>query len=132
MSLNPEDDRVGYCLGRLFAVLENLQGAAQNSLNTTIRDRYYSSASCNPLSVFGTLVRLSSHHLNKLRKDKPALCKFFDMRLGSIMSLLGDGFPPHLNLEQQGLFAIGYYHEKYYKHPTKNEDSHPEQQGDAA
>ncbi len=118
VSLNKEEKRVGYCLGRLFAVLEKLQEDAQPGINATIRDRYYSSASCTPKSVFGTLMRLSTHHLKKL--ENPGWRVNAEKRIGEVMASIAE-FPSHLNLENQGLFAIGYYHQKqdFY---TKNSD----------
>ncbi len=118
VSLNKEERRIGYCLGRLFAVLEKLQEDAQPGINATIRDRYYSSASCTPKSVFGTLMRLSTHHLKKL--ENPGWRINAEKRIGEVMESIAE-FPSHLNLENQGLFAIGYYHQKQYFY-TKNSD----------
>lgn len=109
MSHNPSEKRIGYLLGSLFAVLEKLQQDANPNLNSTIRDRYYSSASCSPKSVFGTLMRLHTHHLKKL--ENPSWRNAAQRRISDIMSDIGE-FPPHLNLEDQGLFAIGYYHQR--------------------
>jgi len=118
VSLNKEEKRIGYCLGRLFAVLEKLQEDAQPGIKATIRDRYYSSASSTPKTVFGTLVRLSTHHLKKL--ENPGWRINAEKRIGEVMACIAE-FPSHLNLENQGLFAIGYYHQKqdFY---TKNTD----------
>ena len=118
VSLNREEKRPGYCLGRLFAVLEKLQSDAQPGINATIRDRYYSSASSTPKTVFGTLMRLSTHHLKKL--ENPGWRINAEKRIGEVMDLIPD-FPSHLNLENQGLFAIGYYHQKqnFYKKNTE-------------
>ena len=109
MSLNKEETRIGYCLGRLFAVLEKLQSDAQPNIKATIRDRYYSSASCTPKAVFGTLMRLSTHHLKKL--ENPGWRVNAEKRISDVMALISE-FPSHLNMENQGLFAIGYYHQK--------------------
>ena len=118
MSLNLEEKRLGYCLGRLFAVLEKLQQDAQPGINATIKDHYYSSASCSPRSVFGALLRLSNHHLKKLEQDSWRIAA--EKRIGEIMELISE-FPTHLNLEGQGLFAIGYYHQKQDFYRTKSE-----------
>lgn len=117
VSHNPSDKRIGYLLGSLFATLEKLQQDANPGLNATIRDRYYSSASCTPRSVFGTLMRLHTHHLKKL--ENPSWRNAAQRRISNIMSDLGE-FPSHLNLEDQGLFAIGYYHQRQALY-TKNE-----------
>lgn len=120
--LDKEEKRPGYVLGRLFAVLEKLQQDAHPGINATIRDRYYSSASTTPKSVFGTLMRLSNHHLKKL--SQPAYRINAEKRISETMALINE-FPSHLNLENQGLFAIGYYHQKqdfYTKKPDQGED----------
>ena len=109
VTLDPTNDNVGYTMGRLFAVLERLQESSHPNLNATIRDRYYGSASAAPRSVFPVLMRLKNHHLAKL--DSPGLKIFFDRLLGEIMSFVED-FPAHLDLANQGRFAIGYYHQR--------------------
>ena len=109
VGLNTQEDRVGYRLGRLFAVLEKLQKDAQGDTNTTIADRYYSSASCTPMAVFGTLMRMHKNHLKKLAKIEYQIVT--EKKIIDIMKDI-PSFPANLNLEDQGLFAIGYYHQK--------------------
>ncbi|WP_459609103.1 type I-C CRISPR-associated protein Cas8c/Csd1 [Dickeya oryzae] len=110
VSLDPEEQRIGYRLGRLFATLEQIQHAASPTINTTLCDRYYSSASSTPVAVFHTLMRLHTHHLKKLKI--PAQIRF-QKDIGEIIDGITD-FPAHLNQEQQGLFAIGYYHQRQH------------------
>lgn len=111
MSLDETNNNIGYRLGRLFATLEKIQQEASPGINTTIRDRFYGAASGTPVTVFGNLMRLKNHHLAKL--VRPGRRVFFEKLLGQII----DGveakisFPSHLNLEDQGRFAIGYYHQ---------------------
>jgi len=102
-----------YRLGRLFAVLERIQSAAQPSINTTIRDRFYGAASSTPAAVFPTLLRLKNAHLKKLPPTQEIR---FEKLLGEICGsleqpLLAD-FPRQLDLHAQGLFALGYYHQR--------------------
>lgn len=124
MALDRDEKRIGYRLGRLFSVLEKLQEDASPGLNSTIRDRYYSSASCTPKSVFGTLMRLHTHHLKKLPEQSWRIAA--ENGISEIMSDIKD-FPAHLSLEDQGLFAIGYYHQRQdrfiKKNPNKGEDA---------
>lgn len=124
MAYNPEEKRIGYRLGCLFAVLEKLQTDANPGLNATIRDRYYSSASCTPKSVFGTLMRLHSHHLKKLPHQGQRVNA--EKRIAEIVADIND-FPAHLNLENQGLFAIGYYHQRQALFTKKETDLSKEQ-----
>jgi CRISPR-associated protein Csd1 len=109
VSLDKSNTDPGYRLGRLFAALERIQSAAQPGINATIRDRYYGAASSSPASVFPVLLRLKNHHLAKL--DSPGLVTWYEKLLGEIIDGLGN-FPSQLNLREQGLFAIGYYHQQ--------------------
>ena len=112
MSLDTESRNTAYLLGRLFAVLERIQNQALGELNAGIADRYYGSASAVPFSVFPRLLSGAKHHLSRLRKDKPGMAVKLDKDLGIIFSGLPETFPRHLGIEEQGRFAIGYYHQK--------------------
>lgn len=115
MSLNAESRNSGYRLGRLFSELENAQKAALGkSLNATIRDRYYGAASATPASVFPLLLRNTNNHLAKLRKGEnkqKAAAVAIERNIREIMDGFGESFPRTLGIEDQGRFAIGYYHQ---------------------
>lgn len=106
MGWNKDEKNIAYRLGGLFAVLEKAQKDAVPGANSTIKDRFYGSASATPSVVFPQLMRLAQHHIQKsdygVNIEK------------SIEEILGDiqKFPTHLSLEDQGFFAIGYYHKK--------------------
>lgn len=110
--LDQDNRDAAYIAGRIFAMLENIQTAALgNELNAPIRDRFFSAASTNPSSTFGRLIKLSQAHLSKLRGEKPGLAHNLDRKLGELFALLTD-FPAIFSLEEQGRFAIGYYHQR--------------------
>ena len=111
MSLDNDNRNIGYRLGRLFATLEKIQQEAQPKINTTIGDRYYSSASRTPGSVFPILLRLKQHHLEKIGKEKYGRTIYFERLIGEIFSEIKN-FPAQLNLQDQGRFAIGCYHQR--------------------
>jgi CRISPR-associated protein Csd1 len=116
MSLDPKCRDQTYLLGRLFAVLERLQAAALNDLNATIRDRYFGSASSTPATVFPRLLRLSIHHAAKAER-----AGWLEKLKGEIIDALpAQQFPNVLGLEQQGMFAVGYYHQRetFFKKPA--------------
>jgi CRISPR-associated protein Csd1 len=108
--LDPDNSDPAYLLGRLFAALEKTQDDALGNLNTGIRDRFYSAASATPVSVFPRLIRTYQHHLSKLNGGaKVNRDKLVQEILSSIS---GEGFPSQLSLKKQGIFAIGYYHQR--------------------
>ncbi|HPL67836.1 MAG TPA: type I-C CRISPR-associated protein Cas8c/Csd1 [Smithellaceae bacterium] len=112
MSLDRENTNIGYRLGRLFATLEKIQSDANPGINATIRDRFYGAASSTPVIAFATLMRLKEHHLTKLKKEKHSLFIFHERLIGEIMLPI-TSFPTHLDMADQGRFAIGYYHQTH-------------------
>lgn len=111
VKLDPDIQDPAYLCGRLLAVLEEIQKAAIPSAGATIVDRFYGTASSAPASVFGRLLRGAQFHLGKLRRDKPGYHTALERRLEEVQSGLST-FPRTLTLEQQGLFALGYYHQR--------------------
>jgi CRISPR-associated protein Csd1 len=109
MSLDVNQTSVGYQLGRLFATLEKIQEEANPGLNATIRERFYGAACASPVSVFANLLRLKNHHLAKM-ESKGRIVNF-EKLLAEIIGHFDD-FPAHLDLHEQGRFAIGYYHQR--------------------
>jgi CRISPR-associated protein Csd1 len=101
-----------YLCGRLLAVVEATQRAALGKITTTVTDRYYGAASSAPASVFGPLLRGVQAHLSKLRKTRMPVYLALDSRLQDILAGLKGNFPKTLTLVDQGLFALGYYHQK--------------------
>ncbi|MEI8140243.1 MAG: type I-C CRISPR-associated protein Cas8c/Csd1 [bacterium] len=127
VSLDTVNMNIGYRLGRLFAALEKIQirKFTQNGgkePNSTIRDKFYGAASGTPASVFGTLIRLSKHHLAGIENVGERInC---ERLIGEIMSGIAD-FPPHLKLDDQGRFAIGYYHQMQDFYTKKEKQDQP-------
>ncbi len=114
LNLNPNlagGDRAAYYCGRLLAVLEATQRTAIGSVNASLTDRYYGAASSTPANAFPSLMRGARSHLAKLRKTMPGACKALEDRVEEITVNLST-FPKTLNLQQQGLFALGYYHQR--------------------
>lgn len=106
--IDKENENQGYVCGRLFATLEYLQERS-NGINT-IRSRYMNAASATPSAVFATLLNLSVHHAEKLEKSGQI---YFEQMKAEIMDKISaEGFPPHLDLQDQGRFMVGYYHQR--------------------
>ena len=116
--LDKENTNQGYLCGRLFAVLDKIQGDANNQ--HSIRERYMNAASATPAAVFATILNLSSHHSEKLNEGRKI---FYEKLKQEIIDKIdADGFPAHLDLQDQGRFFVGYYHQTqdFY---TKNEET---------
>ena len=111
VSLNKKNKEVPYLLGRLFAVLERAQeDAAGGKLNATIKDKYFGSACTTPRAVFPLLLKLSSHHTKKGEHGG-----YYDWLIAEIMEdLPAEKFRGFTPLEDQGMFFLGYYHERNY------------------
>jgi CRISPR-associated protein Csd1 len=114
VSLNTENSNTGYRLGRLFAVMEKAQQDASPGLNATIKDRYFGAASTTPGSVFPILVKLSQHHISKAEYGR-----FRDTEMQGILETV-ESFPSYMNLEDQGQFILGYYHQKQSFYVKRN------------
>lgn len=121
VSLDIENNDVGYLCGRLFAVFENIQlTALGKDISSTITDRYYGAASTTPVVVFARLISLSNHHLSKIKTEKPLLVKGIeDLKSEIIGKISPNGLPSHFSLDEQSRFAIGYYHQKQIPFKSK-------------
>lgn len=119
--LDKSNKNVGYVCGRLFATLEYLQ--KKSSGIDSIRQRYLNAASTTPAAVFGNLMNLSVHHEEKL--NEPSVIFFRKLKNEIIDMLSADGFPTHLDIQNQGRFFVGYHHQmaEFYKSNKEDEDN---------
>jgi CRISPR-associated protein Csd1 len=112
--MDPTNLSEGYTLGRLMAVLERIQQEAIGDVNASVVDRYFSGASATPKTVFVRLLKNARHHVSKAKDDESKagfifrLDKLID-ELTSRFDPKHNGFPAYLDLEQQGLFVLGYH-----------------------
>jgi CRISPR-associated protein Csd1 len=124
-----------YILGRIFHVLESIQYFAMNEnkikknladkiedtsnsanqgINVTIKEKYFTSACAMPSRIFPVLHDLAIHHLRKLNTG---LKNYFENELTELMEKIYEygKFPNTLTVEEQGMFILGYYHQRYIK-----------------
>lgn len=106
--LDKDNNNQGYLCGRLFAVLDKIQEEANNI--SSIRERYMNAASATPSTVFATILNLSQHHAEKLNEGRKI--SFEKIKQEIFDKLPADGFPTHLDLQDQGRFFVGYYHQR--------------------
>lgn len=119
-----------YRLGRLFAVLEALQLEAfkdnnnrDSKPNTTIKDQFFSSACATPAVAFPIIVDRAQKYLRKLKaKNKEGLARYYSDMMDDIIGNFEEKrYPAHLSLEDQGIFQIGYYHQRQRMYAKKEE-----------
>ncbi len=112
--LDTENLSPAYICGQIFAVLVDIQRAALGrDINAGIRERFFSFASTTPAPAFGRLMKLSQNHLTKLKGEKPGISFVLDRELQELHAKIpGNEYPAVLTLEEQGQFALGYYHKK--------------------
>lgn len=121
--LDKENTNQGYLCGRLFAVLDKIQEEANNQ--HSIRERYMNSASSTPAAIFSTILNLSNHHVENLKNEGRKI--YFDkLKQEIIKKIDADGFRPQLDLQDQGRFFIGYYHQRQ-DFFTKSEENNNEE-----
>ena len=119
VELNEQSAYLPYILGRLFAVLEAVQQSANPRINTTIKDRYFNSASATPASVFPLLLNLAQKHLAKL---DVGLATYYDKKITELNSRITCTLPARMSLPEQSAFQIGYYHETQKRYAKKEEN----------
>ena len=117
VELDAQNTDVAYRCGRLFALLEKAQSdSAGGELNSTIKDRYFSSASTTPALVFPRLFRLNGHHLAKLETGGRI---FYERQMASAMAGSFD-FPRQLSLIEQGRFIVGYFQQRQHLYTKRD------------
>ncbi len=118
VELNDQSNHLPYVLGRLFAVLERVQSAANPGINATIKDKYFNSACATPAAIFPLLTKLSQSHLRKL---DTGLRVYYEKLIGDLENRIRETLPARLPLADQGTFHLGYYHQvqKFYEKKDK-------------
>lgn len=122
MALNEDSKDIPYTLGRLFSVLEAIQEEANPGINATIKDRYFNSACATPASIFPILFKLKNSHIRKLGQKGKEI--YYEKLLGCLQDVfpIANGtisYPRRLNLEEQGMFILGYYHQTQKRYEKK-------------
>lgn len=115
--LDKDNNNQGYLCGRLFAVLDKIQEDANKI--SSIRERYMNAASSTPSAVFATILNLSVHHSEKLEEGRRIY--FEKLKQEILNKVSADGFPTHLDLQDQGRFFVGYYHQRQDFFTSKKE-----------
>ena len=119
VKLNEDTTYQPYILGRMFSVLEEIQECANPGINTTIKDKYFTSASATPAMVFPTLVNLMEKHMRKI--DKPYIKTYFAKQFCALAKAVTEDYPAHLGLQDRGIFQLGYYHQKQRRYEKKKD-----------
>lgn len=119
---NEESGYLPYVLGRMFSIYEQIQLAAIPGINTTIKDKYFTSASTTPARIFPILGDLAAKHMRKTWKSEGLKVKL-DKALGELTGRVGDRYPSRLSLEERGAFQLGYYFENQKRFDKANKNN---------
>jgi CRISPR-associated protein Csd1 len=107
--LDPDNKDPAYMCGRIMALLWSLNYLSHGR-RTTIGN-YYGAASSAPASGLGLLLQGARAHLGRLPITKEGIYQEVLQKLAEVQSGLA-AFPKTLTLRQQGLFALGCYHQR--------------------
>ena len=118
--MNPDHPRPAYHCGRALALFARLQRAALGDVGAGVVQRYYTAAAQTPGLIIGRLAGNAKNHLAKL---DGGLAWWYENQLAGIMSHIGDFVPRTLTLEEQSLFALGYYQQLAAFNAGKQADS---------
>lgn len=121
MELNEKCTNQAYVLGNLFALLEEIQSDANPNINTTIKDKYFTSASSTPAAIFPFLIELAQKHLKKIKNGNTGYCIAKQKELTKIISKMDEEFPSRMTMQEKGIFQIGYYHQTQRRYTKKEE-----------
>ena len=133
LELNDECKYTPYLLGRAFAVCEKIQKSTfedkdkanksdDEQKRDTIKDKYFDSACATPALVFPQILKLKNCHIKLLKRDNAGRAAYYEKMLTEILSSVDSGFPKSLNMEEQGVFILGYYHQNQKLYAKKEEE----------
>jgi len=112
-SLNTEEKSPAYLYGRLLEVFDEIQYAALGDINAGVVDKFYGTFSAAPALLMARLFANAQNHLRKLKNEKPGAFVNLDRKLTELVALLPAQSPKgQLPLREQGLFALGFYHQR--------------------
>jgi CRISPR-associated protein Csd1 len=124
VALDRNETDLAYCMGRLFAVIEETQRQALGEgINATVTDKYLNSALATPRTAFAALLPLHEKHLSKLKKgesrergaavnldkEKSEIFEKLSLQNGINERYL---FPDSQDANAQCKFMVGYYHQR--------------------
>ncbi len=115
MSLDRNNSDPAYLLGRLFAAYAYAEHS-NTKRSATLRDKYLAGASASPAGIFPLLMRGYENNRSSLLKAQDQRKGYgikADKAVSEILEHLDGGadLPKSLNLEGQGRFFIGFYHQ---------------------
>jgi CRISPR-associated protein Csd1 len=123
-----ESGSPAYVCGRLMAVFERAQWGALGDVNANVVDKFYGTASTAPGLVFPRLFKSARQYISKLENDKPGMAANIEKDLENLCSKVVQ-LPHLLKLDQQGEFALGFYHQRaeYRRQGAENKERREEQ-----
>lgn len=115
--LDPTSTDIAYLCGQLFAVIGRLQLLALGKIGTSLAERTYGGVATRPASTLGPIFTKVPAYLKKANSRFPGAGTNKQTEIATLCARIDAvdkaedrlGFPPFLDLEEQGRFALGYY-----------------------
>lgn len=107
--LNPDHPDPAYHCGRVLAVFAQLQREALGKVDSGVVQRYYTAMSQAPALFLGRLTANAQNHLNHPKLKEGRLAHWYNKQIACVNGRIGDKAPRTLTMEEQSLFALGYY-----------------------
>lgn len=138
MRSDPDDPNPARRAGRLFAIVERAQLASLgDDVNSTVKDKFLGAAASTPRRMFPGILRNAESHIRRLRNGHFDAAWIKDAKhargvgaalardIGRLAATFGNGWPQQHSSEEQGLFLVGYYQERY---GGKSDGTSPDEQ----
>ena len=101
-----------------FNITATLRELTPDSINATIKDKYFNSAASTPATIFPFLDNLCQKHLRKINTSKRI---WYEQQIRKLAEVFGEAYPSRLSLPQQGSFNLGYYHQTQKRYEKKED-----------
>jgi CRISPR-associated protein Csd1 len=134
--LDSECKHPAYVNGRIMAVAQRIQEIAIPGVGASVVVKFFDAASKSPGAIMAGVLANMQNHLTKIGRAKPGLAVWCNRTIGEVLALLpaekDKAFPRALDLQDQGLFALGYHHQRHKLFEKKNGNGEAKPDGGAS
>lgn len=114
--LDPMCKHPAYVNGRLIAIAQRIQEIAIPGVGSGVVVKFFDAASKSPGNIMPGILKNMNNHLTKIFRAKSGLSIWCQKLVGEVLNILPadreKAFPKALDFQDQGLFTLGYYHQR--------------------